>query len=186
MKVLSIRPPWSDLIAMEIKKAEFRSWTAKYRGPVVIHASKRVDKAARDRFLRVLDKPWELFIPEDKREKLRGYLTYPRCGVALAIANLASIERSEYHYKELGFTEESFAWIFDDVKLLKTEVPLRGRLGLWTVKDEEEKRVQLAMFRDAPKIQLDTQASDTGEEEYIMQGGKRYVKKGLFKVPVED
>lgn len=40
MKAISIRQPWAWLIVNGYKDIENRSWNTKYRGPVLIHASK--------------------------------------------------------------------------------------------------------------------------------------------------
>ena len=45
MKVLTIRQPYASLILSGRKTIEFRSWPAKYRGPLAIHAGKGIDKA---------------------------------------------------------------------------------------------------------------------------------------------
>ena len=39
MKILSIRQPYAWLIVRGIKPIENRTWTTRYRGPVLIHAS---------------------------------------------------------------------------------------------------------------------------------------------------
>lgn len=44
MKVLSIKQPQASLIAYGIKKYEFRTWNTKYKGEILIHASKSVEK----------------------------------------------------------------------------------------------------------------------------------------------
>ena len=49
MKVLTIKQPWASLIAEGIKKYEFRTWKTKYRGDLLIHAGKGVDKKRRER-----------------------------------------------------------------------------------------------------------------------------------------
>lgn len=41
MKAISIRQPWAWLIVNGFKDIENRSWDTKYRGAVLIHASKR-------------------------------------------------------------------------------------------------------------------------------------------------
>ncbi len=41
MRILSIQQPWASLIVMGIKDVENRSWNAKYRGKMLIHASSR-------------------------------------------------------------------------------------------------------------------------------------------------
>lgn len=40
MKALSIRQPWAWLIVQGRKDIENRSWATRYRGPLIIHASK--------------------------------------------------------------------------------------------------------------------------------------------------
>lgn len=43
MKALSIKQPWAWLIVNGIKPVENRDWYCNYRGPLVIHAGKRLD-----------------------------------------------------------------------------------------------------------------------------------------------
>lgn len=43
MKVLSIKYPWSYLIAVDIKNVENRGWATNFRGRVLIHTSNRPD-----------------------------------------------------------------------------------------------------------------------------------------------
>lgn len=44
MRALSIRQPWAWLIVNGFKDVENRTWKTKYRGEVLIHASKTYDK----------------------------------------------------------------------------------------------------------------------------------------------
>jgi hypothetical protein len=48
MKVISIRQPWAQLIVSGAKDIENRTWPTRYRGPLVIHASKRADDVSSD------------------------------------------------------------------------------------------------------------------------------------------
>lgn len=50
MKVITIKQPWATLIAEGYKEYEFRTWKTKYRGDILIHAGKGVDKEAMNRF----------------------------------------------------------------------------------------------------------------------------------------
>ena len=43
MKIISIRQPWASLIVQGIKDIENRTWRTHHRGPVLIHASQRLD-----------------------------------------------------------------------------------------------------------------------------------------------
>lgn len=50
MKVITIKQPWTTLIAKGYKEYEFRTWKTKYRGDILIHAGKGIDKKAMSRF----------------------------------------------------------------------------------------------------------------------------------------
>ena len=50
MKVITIKQPFASLIAAGIKKYEFRTWKTNYRGELLIHAGKGVDKKAMKKF----------------------------------------------------------------------------------------------------------------------------------------
>ncbi len=50
MKVLTIKQPYASLIAVGLKEYEFRTWKTKYRGEVLIHAGKSVDKKAMEKY----------------------------------------------------------------------------------------------------------------------------------------
>ena len=50
MKVITIKQPWATLIAEGLKEYEFRTWNTKYRGEILIHAGKSIDKNAMERF----------------------------------------------------------------------------------------------------------------------------------------
>src|SRR6202030_3531482 len=46
MKTLTLTQPWATLVALGAKRIETRSWRTSYRGPLAIHAAKRMPKAA--------------------------------------------------------------------------------------------------------------------------------------------
>lgn len=50
MKVLTIKQPYASLIAAGIKEYEFRTWSTKFRGTLLIHAGKSIDKDAMKKF----------------------------------------------------------------------------------------------------------------------------------------
>lgn len=50
MKVITIKQPFASLIVAGLKEYEFRTWKAKYRGELLIHASKTVDKKAMKKY----------------------------------------------------------------------------------------------------------------------------------------
>lgn len=57
MKTLTIKQPWATLIIQGDKRFEFRSWKTSYRGDLLIHAGKGIDKEAMKRLKK--------YIPED-------------------------------------------------------------------------------------------------------------------------
>lgn len=50
MKVITIKQPFASLIADGLKRYEFRTWRTKYRGDILIHAGKSIDKKAMNKF----------------------------------------------------------------------------------------------------------------------------------------
>ena len=50
MKALTVKQPYASLIAEGIKEYEFRTWKIKYRGDILIHAGKSIDKKAMERY----------------------------------------------------------------------------------------------------------------------------------------
>jgi hypothetical protein len=52
VKILSIRQPWASLITHGLKDVENRTWSTKYRGLVLIHASQNEDKISSDELQR--------------------------------------------------------------------------------------------------------------------------------------
>lgn len=68
MKALSIRQPWAWLILAGPKDVENRTWRTRYRGPLAIHAARRLDEVYVPRFADLLA---EIGLPED----------YPRGGL---------------------------------------------------------------------------------------------------------
>lgn len=50
MKVITVKQPFATLIAEGVKEYEFRTWRTKYRGDILIHAGKGVDKEAMKKY----------------------------------------------------------------------------------------------------------------------------------------
>lgn len=50
MKAITIKQPFATLIAEGLKEYEFRTWKTKYRGDILIHAGKSIDKKAMKRY----------------------------------------------------------------------------------------------------------------------------------------
>lgn len=50
MKAITIKQPFASLIIEGYKEYEFRTWRTKYRGDILIHAGKGVDKKAMEKY----------------------------------------------------------------------------------------------------------------------------------------
>ena len=50
MKVITVKQPFATLIAEGLKEYEFRTWRTKFRGDILIHAGKGIDKQAMERY----------------------------------------------------------------------------------------------------------------------------------------
>ena len=50
MKVLTIKQPFATLISEGLKEYEFRTWKTNYRGEILIHAGKGIDKKAMEKY----------------------------------------------------------------------------------------------------------------------------------------
>ena len=50
MKTITIKQPFATLIAEGFKEYEFRTWKTKYRGDILIHAGKGIDKEAMKKY----------------------------------------------------------------------------------------------------------------------------------------
>lgn len=50
MKTLTIKQPYATLIVEGLKEYEFRTWKTNYRGEILIHTGKGIDKSAMKKY----------------------------------------------------------------------------------------------------------------------------------------
>lgn len=138
--------PWATLLALGEKRLETRTWPTLHRGPIAIHAAKKMPDWAIaftqvEPFLSVLwpagfHAPWD----------------YP-LGYVLAVANLTACLRigraagsetvvtldgrtgdPRLTDRELAFGDFSdgrYAWVLEDVVPFQRPIPATGALQLW-------------------------------------------------------
>ncbi len=122
MKVLSIKEPWASLIINGYKEYEFRSWKTKYRGKILIHTSKGIDKKSIDRF-----KCYEL---EYKYGVIIGEAKLIDCiKVDEKFRNNLINENSIVYSKSIYV--EKYAWHLTNIKKYDKPIEISGHLGLW-------------------------------------------------------
>ena len=117
MKALSIRQPWVEIILSGDKNVENRVWETKYRGAVLLHASKTVDREDFDYY---------------QKEYGLDYKTMP-VGAILGIADIVDCTldvRSKWH------VEGQYGWYLENVRRFSRPLPYKGALRLFDVDDE--------------------------------------------------
>lgn len=122
MKAVTIKQPYATLIAKGYKKFEFRSWKTKYRGPLLIHAGKGVDKKQMKKYKDLnLDFPSGVIVAE-------VYLS--DCILVDKEFNLELNKISAiYSHSYEGY----YAWKLDNVKEIKSNKTINGKLSLWDI-----------------------------------------------------
>lgn len=150
MKVLSLLQPRATLVVIGAKKIETRSWKTKYRGPLLIHASK---KYTNDQFR--LGEAFNI----DHGAGL-GFCDDLPIGQIIGQIELAHIVESEFCFKgnefecngkkwcltekELAFGDYSpgrYGWLLSNPIVFKTGIPAKGSLGLWEYNDQVPREV---------------------------------------------
>ena len=124
MKVITLKQPWATLVAEGLKKYEFRSWKFNYRGEILIHAGKGVDKEAMKKF-----------------EHLN--LNYPQAKIIAKVKILDCIELNDginsqiieenelvYGHK---YDRTGYAWKLEVVEKIEDDKVISGKQGIWNI-----------------------------------------------------
>lgn len=136
IRALTIRQPWAAAIAYADKRVENRTWPTRYRGPVLIHTSKSVDRSA----LR----------HEPMAAVVRGLqLT---AGAVIAVARVTGCHGDDGECTPWSATGHFHWTLAAEVAPLTEPVAWSGHLGLWTPTTSLLARV---------RAQLDPEAADS-------------------------
>ena len=121
MKVLSIREPWASIIINGYKEYEFRSWKTNYRGKILIHASKNIEKENVERFK-------ELNL-NYKQGFIIGEAELVDCIPVTKEFENDLINKNELVY---GATKNraGYAWKLKNIKKINP-IQAKGQLGIW-------------------------------------------------------
>lgn len=110
MKCLSVRQPWASLIAAGRKTIEVRTWSTRYRGPLLICAS--------------------------QSPRLDGLPS----GVAMCLVNLVDVRPIQPADSTATCTavdpDRQFAWVLERPRALEFLTPVSGKLGLFSPPDD--------------------------------------------------
>ncbi len=130
MRCISIRPPWSLVVADGRKTIENRPRPTRVRGPVLIHSSKRYNDDA-EAFIRRACKKIGLPVPtlEDLRATPRGAII----GLVdiVECVSLVDVPRAQRAWA-LG----PYCYFLTRARMFKQPIPYKGSLGFFNVPDE--------------------------------------------------
>jgi len=147
MKCLSLYQPWATLIAIGAKSIETRSWSTRYRGPILIHAAKRWDRSCS----LMLFHPdtlqaWNTAgIPQGQRTPVGAVLAIADLldcvqvvdTGCLLVTKLANEERIYPPEESFGnYTPGRWAWKLANIRRFKTPIPCVGHQRIFNVPDE--------------------------------------------------
>lgn len=129
VKALTLWQPWATLIALGEKQYETRGWVTPYRGPLVIHASKREVTRAD------LEAIWPVY----QRVMARHGTPALPFGAAVCVVDLVDVIPVERLRAALSLQERAFggyapgrfAWKLAYVRVFEPPVAARGAQGLW-------------------------------------------------------
>lgn len=128
MKAIAIKQPWAEAIVFGHKDTENRNWATKFRGTVLVHASKKFDRREMATFnaliedrniWRPLDLPDDAYVSERLRTRCGGIIG------AVDIVDCVDEPQSDWFVGDYGFMLKN-ARYFDEV------IPCRGMLGFFT------------------------------------------------------
>lgn len=130
MKAISLWQPWASAMALGFKKIETRSWSTNYRGPLFIHAAKKVIKWPSLYIQKVFDKT--AFQPDD--------LPF---GQILCQVDLIDCKKIFIHNQPSGemerlmgdYTPGRYMWATDNLQTL-FPFPFKGKQGIFDVPDD--------------------------------------------------
>jgi len=123
-KVITIKQPFASLILKGYKKYEFRTWATKYRGEILLHAGKSIDKTA------LINRFENYNLGSMPTGVIIGKLKIVDCiKMTPDIAkNLNNQDRNVYQKLE---DWDGYAWKIEDVEEFEDYIPVKGQLGLW-------------------------------------------------------
>ena len=133
MKALSLLQPWATLVVTGIKHIETRSWSTRYRGPLLIHASK--GKSGKI----FADEPrFKRYIPDFSQLPF-GYIIGRVMLIDIIKIDTATLSASDKLFNGLRPEEKAFgdykegryAWILQEPVAFKTLHEAKGSLMLW-------------------------------------------------------
>lgn len=138
MKVLSLLQPWATLVVIGAKKIETRSWGTKFRGDILIHASKKMTNLQKDL---CKSEPFAIALKDIEELKLGGIIGKVKIVAILTTEVIQKCpvipypdEQWIYNDHEEYFGDYSpgrYGWMLSSPVQFTHFIPVNGSLGLW-------------------------------------------------------
>jgi hypothetical protein len=129
-KAISIKQPWANYIAQGIKLIEIRSWTTKYRGDIIICASKLpVDG-------------YKIIGYDNEKSIITNYKDYEESvhlGKAICIAELYDItkmKRKDAKRALVKYNSDMYSWHLRNIRDIDP-FDVKGKLGLFNLETND-------------------------------------------------
>lgn len=125
MKVLTIKQPYASLILKGYKEYEFRTWKTKYRGDILIHAGKTIDKKALEKRFKGYD------LGDMPTGVIIGKVILVDCvNVNKEFADkMKKVDKNVYQLDE--YINNIYGWKLENIEGIKPYIIVKGQLGLW-------------------------------------------------------
>ena len=141
MKALTLRAPYAHLLVSGKKQWETRGFQTKHEGLMAITASAIMNHSIRNMCLR------EPYRRDLKRAGWRNWSELPVASVVGTVSivgcvpcdDVVGVSDKEQLYGD--WDEGRYAWLCEDPIVLPEPVPVKGRLGVWTLDDDIAERV---------------------------------------------
>ena len=127
MKVITLKQPWATLVAEGLKKYEFRSWKLNYRGEILIHAGKGIDKDAMDKF-----KHLNLNFPHSR---IVARVNILDCIELNQEINKNIIKQNELVYGH-KYNRTGYAWKLEVIEKINNNKEVSGKQAIWNLEKE--------------------------------------------------
>ena len=125
MKTLTIKEPWASLIINGYKTYEFRSWKTNYRGKILIHAGKSLEK---DQVKKI-----EKYNLKYSSGEIIGEATITDCIKVDKELDQKLREKNNLVYGNNHI--DNYAWKLENIKKYDKKIKINGKLGLWNYEE---------------------------------------------------
>ncbi|MNN34183.1 hypothetical protein D3C81_1479780 [compost metagenome] len=139
MKAITIIQPFATLVALEEKRLETRSWFTKYRGPLAIHAGKKIDKkiCQQEPYKSILTK-YGFTADNLPTGAVLAVCQLKDCHqVVMDMQDHAMLDNNsivtDQEYLFGDYSLGRFAWQLTDMMRLQEPIEINGKQGLWNL-----------------------------------------------------